>query len=95
MNTMIEKISRAICDDMQKQLTDPLGVYAGPGSKLNLDQTATVVLECLREPTPEMVDAGVALALNVRLSGAYTWSHYIEDLYIAMTNAALADKGEG
>ncbi len=36
------------------------------------------------EPTTAMIDAGVAFALNVSLSGEYTWSQYVKDLYMHM-----------
>jgi hypothetical protein len=39
------------------------------------------------EPTPEILDRGVAFALNVTLSGDYTWSDYIADMYRHMLAA--------
>lgn len=42
------------------------------------------------EPTTAMIDAGVAFALNVSLSGEYRWSQYVSDLYKTMRRAARA-----
>ena len=39
------------------------------------------------EPTPAMIDAGVAFALQVSLGGDYQWSQYVRDLYINMSAA--------
>ncbi|CEG08761.1 hypothetical protein BN961_02179 [Afipia felis] len=41
------------------------------------------------EPTKAMVDAGVAFALNVTLSGEYRWSQYVADLFKTMRAAAI------
>lgn len=47
-------------------------------------------------PTESMIDAAVAFALNVTVSGRNGWSHYMRDLYEAMAKAApdaeLTDK---
>ena len=40
------------------------------------------------EPTSPQLDTAVAFALNVKLSGDYTWSSYMHDLYKAMISAA-------
>lgn len=46
-----------------------------------------------REPTKEMIDRGVAFALNVKLGGDYTWSRYVADLYRHMDEGrAKADE---
>ena len=39
-------------------------------------------------PTPAMIDAAVAFALNVQVTGNNGWSHYMRDLYETMVNAA-------
>jgi hypothetical protein len=46
------------------------------------------------EPTPEMLDRGVAFALNVTLSGDYTWSDYIADMYRHMLAAQQENNHE-
>jgi len=47
-------------------------------------------------PTQAMIDAAVAFALNVTVSGQNGWSHYMRDLYETMAKAApdaeLTDK---
>lgn len=49
----------------------------------------------LEEPTPAMIDAGVAFALQVSLGGDYQWSQYVRDLFKNMAKAALpAEQGE-
>lgn len=40
------------------------------------------------EPTYDMTQAGVNLALSARISGAYPWPTYIQDMYKAMLAAA-------
>jgi len=39
------------------------------------------------EPTPAMIDAGVAFALCVKLGGDYRWSDYVADLWRTMDAA--------
>lgn len=41
----------------------------------------------VEEPTPAMIDAGVAFALCVSLGGDYRWSDYVRDLYKSMRAA--------
>ena len=43
------------------------------------------------EPTTAMIDAGVAFALNVSLSGEYRWSQYVADFYKTMRAAAIRE----
>lgn len=38
-------------------------------------------------PTEQMIDRGVAFALNVKISGEYTWSDYVRELYQHMSGA--------
>ena len=40
------------------------------------------------EPTYDMTQAGVNLALSARISGAYPWPTYIRDMYKTMLSAA-------
>lgn len=40
------------------------------------------------DPTYDMTQAGVNLALSARISGAYPWPTYIRDIYKAMLAAA-------
>ena len=44
-----------------------------------------------REPTRAMIDAGVAFALSVSLSGEYRWSQYVADLHKTMLTAATSN----
>jgi hypothetical protein len=39
-------------------------------------------------PTPAMIDAAVAFALNVQIHAGYGWSQYMRDLYETMVKAA-------
>ena len=39
-------------------------------------------------PTPAMIDAAVAFALNVQVTGRGGWSNYMRDLYETMVKAA-------
>lgn len=39
-------------------------------------------------PTPEMIDRGVAFALNVSIGRDYRWTEYVSDLYGRMLSAA-------
>lgn len=43
------------------------------------------------DPTPAMIDAGVAFALNVSLGGEYRWSDYIADLWKTMDAARMRE----
>lgn len=43
-------------------------------------------------PTEQMIDAGVAFALQVTISGDYNWSAYVRDLFINMAAAAPSNK---
>lgn len=47
------------------------------------------------EPTTAMIDAGVAFALSVSLSGGYKWPQYIADLYKTMRAAAIRSGRDG
>lgn len=47
------------------------------------------------EPTTAMIDAGVAFALSVSLSGEYRWSQYVADLYKTMRAAAIRSARDG
>lgn len=40
------------------------------------------------EPTDAMINAGIELAMHVKLSSSYTWPDYIRDMYKAMLKAA-------
>ena len=53
---------------------------------------AQATLKAIREPTEEMVKAGVAFAQAVSLSGDYTWSEYISDLFQVMMDEAVKEE---
>ena len=40
-------------------------------------------------PTEQMIDRGAAFALNVKISGEFTWSDYVRELYQHMSGADL------
>ena len=46
------------------------------------------------EPTDEMLDAGVAMALNVTITGQGGWTNYIRGLYKQMLAAAQGSTGD-
>lgn len=56
---------------------------------------ALAVMRAMREPTPVMLDAGVAYALNVTLSGAGGWSEYIRAKHQHMLDAEIAAAATG
>lgn len=53
------------------------------------EQAERLERQLAEEPTKAMVDAGVAFALNVTLSGEYRWSQYVADLFKTMRSAAI------
>ncbi len=53
------------------------------------DRITDLERQLAEEPTKAMVDAGVAFALNVTLSGEYRWSQYVADLFKTMRAAAI------
>lgn len=57
-------------------------------------EAARAVIEGMQEPTPRMIDAGVAFALNVSLGGGYGWSQYVADKHASMMRAALSTETE-
>jgi hypothetical protein len=47
------------------------------------------------EPTPAMLDRAVSFALNVVISGDYTWTAYMRDLWATMLAGAPVDRVDG
>lgn len=74
MTGMIERVARAICG------TDPWETHV---------DDARAAIWAMREPTDEMTNLGVNLAMRISLSEGYRWPDYIADLYRTMTDAAL------
>lgn len=84
---------------------DPTDFYMGGGPIFKTSdwkaakEAADAILSALPvapvvdEPTSPMIDAGVAFALNVSLSGEYRWSQYVADLYKTMRKAAIRAGG--
>lgn len=84
--TPIEKVARAICiswaepdelDSSQWQMYVP---------------EARAAIKAMREPSPEMLDAFVARALQVSIAGDGEWTEYAKAQWATMIDAALRIK---
>lgn len=51
---------------------------------------ALAAMKAMRDPTRPMVDAGVAYALNVTVSGAGSWSEYVAAKHQNMMQAEIS-----
>lgn len=52
------------------------------------DAALSVVSEAMREPSEEMMDRGVAFALNVKIGSDYGWTPYVRDMFTTMLAAS-------
>lgn len=86
--TKIEEVARAIYE----ATWGPNAWLAADGAEMDEAKAqARAAIEAMREPTPGMVDSGVAFALNVTVSGEGGWTKYITAKHRAMIDAALAE----
>ena len=53
-------------------------------------RSALAAMKAMRDPTRPMVDAGVAYALNVTVSGAGSWSEYVAAKHQNMMQAEIS-----
>lgn len=91
--TMIEKVARAI-DPHVWFILDGNDMWRKihiHGAKLESLNRARAAIAAMREPTPDMVKAGVDMALSTAIGGDYKWPDYVADKHRAMIDAALKE----
>lgn len=84
MSEMVERVARAMCEHDCPHLADAYGYYAD-----QYRARVRAALEALREPTPEMVEAG-------RSAIAPGWTDPANEIvpaWSAMITAALGETG--
>lgn len=96
VHPVIEAMARAMCEDWGDEWETPtekgLSVEAHQFYYLELAKAAAKVL-LSAEPTPAMLDSGVAFALNVTPISAGGYSDYSRAIYRAMTAALRSEMG--
>ena len=91
---MQERLAKAIYEGRNGRGCAPWGRL--PGShKAPYLADALAAMEAMREPTPGMLDAGVAYALNVTLERAGGWSEYIRAKHRHMLDAEIEAAKKG
>lgn len=83
---MREKIARALCDDTLSRWRSPIALHAEPWREFL--PAADAVLDAMREPTEDMVVAGI-----IERHGSETpeaWKLATANIFTAMIDAALA-----
>ncbi|MFG1247309.1 hypothetical protein [Xanthobacter flavus] len=80
--------------EMQERIA--IAISGAPFPSANSRRKALAVMKAMREPTRVMLDAGVAYALNVTVSGAGSWSEYIATKHRHMIDReiSLAEGGK-
>lgn len=79
--TKIEEVARAIA----------IAHHSDDGDWVAWMGEARAAIKAMHEPSPAMVDSGVAFALNVSLTNTYRWTDYVTHKHMAMIDAALAE----
>ena len=92
----VSEMQRRIAEEIMNTERELTGCYARrfddlkPESRAHYLWLALAAMKAMREPTRPMVDAGVAYALNVTVSGAGSWSEYVTAKHQNMMQAEIS-----
>ena len=92
---MLERMARAIWNIRREEEDRCDMELEDMGRQHPVWAEALAAMRAMREPTPIMLDAGVAYALNVSISGAGGWSAYIRAKHQHMLDAEIAAAAAG
>jgi len=99
MTGLVEAVARALCrssgfDPDQMMPNDELRwIYHQGAAQAAITTARPLIIEELRQPTPAMLDAFVARALQVSVEGEGGWTNYARNQWQTMFAAAI--RGEG
>jgi hypothetical protein len=92
--TMIERVAEALLNSYRKRAGWPASklINMRPHDRQDWIDLASSAIEAMREPTPAMVDAGVAYVLSNEPKDAGSWSAFVVMTHGQMTEAALNEQ---
>lgn len=91
--TMIERVAEVLLNSYRKRAGWPAKlINMRPHDRQDWIELARSAIEAMREPTPAMVDAGVAYVLSNEPKDAGSWSAFVVMIHRQMTDAALNEQ---
>lgn len=97
MTWMVERVARAICDWQEPGRYDEMAKLPATSSEMHVEhfhKIARVGIKAMREPTPEQRKAFWAAYLALGVNPKQQDDSFARTIWIAMIDAALAEKDQ-